>query len=147
MADNVTQYINGLPVLINNARYPQSNGKIDSVVEDNDWFITGPFDTGSTSSKKYSFIHTVAANSTSHASMRLFNDISSTSADYWTVTVNTRRLLSETFRTITSVGRYITFSIKKSDAVDIWCYCHNTNSFVFKAENIDNRLSSLIQSR
>jgi hypothetical protein len=43
-------YIGGLPVLINNAYFSSSidgNGKFNNYSENNDWFLTGPFDTGS----------------------------------------------------------------------------------------------------
>lgn len=133
----------GLPVLIDNAFLPHGNNVYDAVTEDSEWFVTGWFDSGSTGSKKYTVYK--PALDTAWADIKFFNDKTSKSADYWSM--NNRTYSYNFHRTFTSVGQYIICSIKKTDAARSWCYCHTTGEFIFKGEEVDIEISSLIGSR
>ena len=114
------QTIGGIPVLIDNASYAGGNMKFDAITEDKDYFIAGPFDSGSTASKSYTVVGLDATR------IRLYNDINATSKDWWTYTS----------RTFSSVGRYITCSVKKSNAANYSIYSNAQGKYLMKGDNV-----------
>lgn len=125
--------IGGIPVLIDNAYLPNRNGTIADLVADNRFFITGFFDTGSTSSKSYTYwqLHK-PDDMSSHWAMRFFNDIEQRSVDYWGVST----AQSAFARTISSAGQFIAFSILKSEAANVYMFDNTNNRYLFKGLNV-----------
>lgn len=128
--------IGGLPVLINNAYYPNNNGAIDAVVSNNDFFIAGPFDTGSTSNKSLTMTRTLAS---FNVDFRLFNDLNDTSYDYWSI----NSTFVPSIRTLTSGGRYVLYSINKSVAADMYMYDNTNQRYIFKGSSIPNFIDGI----
>ena len=134
MAD--VNYIGGLPVLIDNARYSHGNSYYNTVTSDNDWFITGWFDTGSKNKKKYTIYQPTLESG--WTDIKFFNNKTSSSADYWSINHSSTNQANT--RSFNSVGRYVACTIKKADAARSWCYCHTTGEWVFKGEHVDANL-------
>ena len=77
------QMIDGIPVGVDNAAYV-SGGKADSYVEDPNFFLTPPLDTGDTTSKQITFYRYNAATvGGKAASARFFNDLSASNVDFY----------------------------------------------------------------
>jgi len=123
-----TLTIGGLPVLINNFRFSAGNGSISANGEaDPDYFITGWYDTGSTGSKSYRFCvgGTYAYNMTA----RWYNDKTGSSYDFWVPNQGSERDFS-------GGGRFIAWSLKKSEAANMWLYDTTNNKYVIKGINV-----------
>ena len=125
--------IGGLPVLYDNAYYNGSNGDIKTYQTDNRFFITFAFETSSTESKSYTMRQFIKSQHdiNFNAYSRWFNDIESTSADYWGMTTE-----SATTRTINSVGRYIVASVVKADAANFYIYDNTNQRYICKGDNV-----------
>lgn len=127
--------IGGIPVWIDNAYYPKSNGTINSVTENNDFFIAGPFDTGTTFAK---IIVLTRFGSTTEATMRMFNDpgnVSANSVDYWTVMRSDILPDIPTPANIDTAGRYALVSILKKNAADFYIKDDDGN-YIVKGNNV-----------
>ena len=128
------KYIGGLPVYIDNAYYPSSNGYATSFNTDSDWFITGVFDTGSTSSKTYTLMQNPKVSSHGSA-FRLYNDLTANSVDYWS---NMAGSTTPNTRSVTTVGRYILFPVYKPYAENLYMYYTSGGQqiYLFKGKNV-----------
>ena len=127
--------IGGLPVLINNAWYINANGRVDEFRADDNFFITGIFDSNSSTQKQYTYYRYPRAPyiSSGFPSMRLFNDLSQTSVDYWPAGTNEG---SPAPRTVQSAGRYILFTVRKDCAGDVYLYDDTNQRYIFKGKNV-----------
>ena len=124
--------IGGIPVLYDNKYYPNSNGKIDSYTADSNYFIAGPFDTGSTDAKTVTFMRMPYVD---HSyDLRFFGDLTATSADYWQVNTSD----TPTPRTVNMVGRYMCITINKAYAANAYAYytINGENHYMFKGKNV-----------
>lgn len=127
--------IGGLPVLYDNAAYDNQNGRIDAFIHDTRFFITGVFDTGSTASKSYTYTRysaTLDPADTSRVStcFRVFNDLTASSYDYWSISPNT------TARTLSFAGQYILFTVYKPEAANMYMYNNTAGVYLFKGKNV-----------
>ena len=133
MQETGSKKIGGIDVYLDNARYPGGNAKIDSVTTDNEYFLAGIFDTGTTSRKSYTISYT--KNTVDNAAnIRFYNDITANSVDYWGVGTGQHNLPST--RTFTSAGRYIVTTIYKELAADMYLYDNTNQRYVFKGKNV-----------
>ena len=114
--------INGLPVLIDNARYDTKNGTINYYIYDESYFIAGIIDSGSESSKNYTISRTYK--DTGVSAIRLYNDINNSSVDYWGLAATS--ISNLTPRTFDSVGRYLAVGVYKPRANEFFIL-DNTN--------------------
>lgn len=133
----------GLPVLLDNAYFPVSNGTLSNYKQDDNYFITGFYDTGSAASKEYTFSRTAADIGTS-ISVRLYNDQEASSVDYWTISRSPTSLNYNRF--LKSVGQYIAIPIRKQDASYAWCYCNTTGQFIYKGDKVNEKITSLLMN-
>lgn len=126
--------IGGLPVLIDNAWFTNENGYANGYRTSNDYFITGVYDTGSTSTKSYTWYQAPRTSDTGpyYPAFRVFNDLSAMSVDYWG---NGAGGDQPTLRQGSSPGRYILFSVRKFYAADTYMYDSTNNRYVFKGAN------------
>lgn len=126
--------IGGIPVLFDNAYYRTGNGKINSFLTDNRFFITVAFDTGSTASKSYTMsqFNRNAYSIEFDAYSRWFDDLQGTSKDYWGMTTAS----SNTSRNLTSYGRYIVACVLKAEAGGFYIYDNTNQRFICKGKNV-----------
>lgn len=103
------------------------NGAAESFVTDPDWFIAGVFDTGSTSSKSYTWIN--PGRQGHDAAVRFFNDLSASSVQNYPAAFSGGSPL-----TFSIPGQFILFSIYKPKAVDI--YLKQGSIYIFKGSNV-----------
>lgn len=119
--------IGGLPVLIDGYRYSPSDGPFDGAgTSDSDYFITGWFDSGSASTKRYSLQEDLQAN---NLTVRWFNDRSVTSVDYW-------RPNKSGIKNFSSAGIFIAATVYKPTAANYYLYNRDTGKYVFKGKNV-----------
>lgn len=122
----------GIIVARDNYFFPRNNGLMTAVDTDSDFFLTEIFDTGSTGSKSYTAA--LFGDMPRYASTRYFNDLSGTSADYWTF-IGPVSQASDT-RTYSSVGRYIVATIYKPLADKFFIYDNTNGRYVFKGSSV-----------
>ena len=122
----------GLPIYIDNAYYTGGNGAVNSVSTSDDFFITGIFDTGNTNAKDYEITRWRTGTS---AQIRLFNDLTADSADYWTVMRTDITSGAPDIYQFNSVGRYIAISVAKYCASDFYLKYKN-GDYIVKGNNI-----------
>ena len=122
----------GIIVARDNLFFPRNNGLITGTDTDSDFFLTEIFDTGSTESKSYTAA--LFGNLPRYASCRYFDDLTATSADYWTF-ISTGSQASDT-RTYSSVGRYIVATIYKPLADKFFIYDNTNGRYVFKGSSV-----------
>ena len=127
-----TPTIGGLPVWMDNSRYTSSDGAADSVVIDSDFFLTGVVDAGSPDFKSYTVTR---FHSSTNAALRLFNDVSATSVDYWTIMRTDISPGDTNIYGFNSFGRYIIMSIYKPVAADFYLKDANGN-YLIKGSNV-----------
>ena len=134
LLDQSTKKIGGLPVLIDNAWFPNWNGYANSYRASNNYFITGVYDTGSTSTKSYTWYQAPRTSDTGgdYPAFRVFNDLSAQSVDFWGCATGEAQ---PTVRQGSSPGRYILFSVRKSYAADTYMYDDTNSRYVFKGAN------------
>lgn len=133
MMQPVTAY-GGIPVYADNAYYPPSGGLLTGISRNSGFFIAGPFDTGSTDKKSFTFSRiTVLPPGESQVVWRIFNDITARSVNYWSTYAQ-----SGTPRTVTSAGRYIYATIPKSVAADMYMYMTvgDERVYLYKGKNV-----------
>lgn len=118
--------IGGLPVLIDNARYAFKNGTFDDYTSDDDYFLTGWYDTGSTESKGYVL---EKVDTPINLTARWFDDKSGKSIDYWSAK-------SASQNTFSSKGQYIIASVYKPIAELFYLYDSTNQRYVFKGKNV-----------
>lgn len=121
----------GIPVFVDNAYYEKANGTVSNYATGSDWFIAGPFDTGTEGSKSITFSY-ATVKPTGGMSFRLFNDTAGTSVDYWDMTYSTGQ------RTVTTAGRYVYASLSKSDAANMYMYMtvDGVTTYIYKGNNV-----------
>lgn len=132
-APTPTPSYGGIPIYADNCYFGKSDGPVTDVVSNNDWFLTGPIDSGSSSSKHYPL---TKFGSSTEATARFYNDLTSSSADWWTIF---RSDIPDNdipdINSIDSVGRYIIVSIRKRNAADFWMKDANGN-YLVKGNNV-----------
>ena len=130
---NIKTYA-GIPIYLDNAYFPNNNGTVNEYLENSNFFIAGPFDTLSTGSKSYTLSCYMSESATGVATtdMRLYNNLSSSSVDFWAVT------RTSATRTLSSSGQYVLFSIWKNVAANMYLYytASNVNYYLFKGNNL-----------
>lgn len=122
--------IGGLPVIYNNAAYKNSNGRVDDVLTDSRFFITGIYDTGDSTSKSYTFTRYAAYIDNKATCFRLYNDLTASSYDFWSISSTGGT------RTLSTAGRYILFTVYKPEAADMYMYNNTAGLYVFKGKNV-----------
>lgn len=128
------QTIGGIKVLVDNCQYRQGNHKWnESTLEDESFFLTGWYDTGSEGEKSYT-AKTQYKKTDVGQFVRFFNDQDADSVDYWSITAGDS--YPDGTRTFTSEGRYIIAPIYKEWAADSYIYDNTNNRYVFKGSNI-----------
>lgn len=118
---------NGFPVFRDGCYFTSSNAKANAaIIENDDCYLAGPFDTQSESSKSYTIggIENGAGGLSMY--VRYFNDLESVSVDNWVIKP----------RTFTSPGRYIIFSIYKPVEDDMYLYDNTNSRYIFKGKNV-----------
>lgn len=130
-----TPTIGGLIVYQDNCLYPGSNGLIDSITANNDFFLTGIIDTGNTSQKAYT-VTRIGTNA--QAAVRFYDNIESNSVDYWTIM---RTDIKPTGRVVpydfNSRGRYIVISVAKAQASQFYLK-YRGGEYIVKGNDVTN---------
>lgn len=124
-------YSGVLPVFRDNCYFPSGNGKANAVVNNPDYFLAGPFDTGS-STQKYAYFVRYSGVATY---IRMFNDLTATSVDVWALGNGSGN------RTTNAAGRYYIVPIKKSVAADAFMYTKDASenrTYYFKGTNVSD---------
>ena len=122
----------GIPVYIDNKYFPsRSEQKISQALDSNDYFLAGPFDTGSTGSKSmtYSQIY-----SDTQAAFYLFDDLTASAVDYWACW-GTDKPSTPSSKTVNTAGRYIVTSVLKTRAADFYMMDAGGN-YIVKGSNV-----------
>ena len=128
------KYIGGIYVLVDNCYYNiRDHGWNEDLVEDSDYFLTGWYDTGSTSKKSYT-AKTQYKKGDIGQFARFFNDKNSASADYWSITAGDA--YPNGTRTFQSVGRWVISPIYKPWAADSFFYNNTDQCYLFKGRNV-----------
>lgn len=122
----------GIPVFLDNARFARANGTASDVVADPDWFIAGWADSGSSTTKAYTYFRSAATSETveQQGAWRTFDDKSGTSVDWWAASTGS----SASTPTINSSGQYILFSVYKPDAHKF--FLKQGDTYLLKANDI-----------
>ena len=123
----------GIPVVFDNAYYPNNNGGFASFGSNSNFFITGMFDTLNSDSKSYTFTrYTLSGLSFSTTSFRIYKNLSGTSYDYWSITG------TGATRTLSTQGRWIFFTVYKPTAADAYMYYTSNGEriYLFKGSNV-----------
>ena len=131
----VTPTIGGLPVYVDNAFYPGSNGIITNYGTNSNYFLTGIVDTGSTDRKYYDTVRIGVDSDLPIGGIRLFNDLNGTSVDYWTIMRPDLTYGSITPYSFRSYGRYIILTVAKDFAADFYLKDENGN-YLLKGNNV-----------
>lgn len=123
----------GIKLYKNNTAYIGGNSTVDSYFTDNNFFIAGPFDTGSTDSKTYTISRNPVSTVNGGAALKLYNDLTAKSVDYWGITSS-----KGTSYTFTSAGRYVFFSVCKAYASTSYMYytVDGVNHYLFKGAGV-----------
>ena len=122
----------GIPVYIDNKYFASNSGqKISQALSSEDFFLAGPFDTGSTSSKRMTYTKIYAS---TEAAFYLFNDLEGNSVDYWS-NWGTGQPSAGTTATVNTPGRYIVTSVLKSRAGDFFMKDAN-GDYIVKGNNV-----------
>lgn len=125
--------IGGIPVLYDNVAYANSGGYVTDFISDPNFFITGIFDTGTTSSKSVTY-HRIAQylSNGNNFSWRSFNTLESRSAGDWTA----GGYLQD--RTVNASGRFILYPIRKDQAANMFMYytVDGVKHYLFKGDNV-----------
>lgn len=120
--------ISGLPVLVDNARYTNAyTGKWNSYVVDSNYFLTGWYDTGTTTTKSYT-LGAVGRNVT-YPYARWFNDKTGELVDFWAPNLASNR-------TVNSPGRFIIATVYKATAAEYFIKNNTSGTYVFKGKNV-----------
>lgn len=127
--------IGGLPVYIDNAFYPGSNGLVTQYGANSSYFLTGIVDTGTSDSKRYNTVRIGVASSLPVAGIRLFNDLNSTSVDYWTIMRPEMDDGTTSPYSFTSYGRFVILSVIKEYAANFYVQDGNGN-YLLKGSNV-----------
>lgn len=128
-----SRLIGGLPVLYNNALYPNGNGMIDGYTPDSDYFISGIIDTGSLSPKKYTIYQQQVSGQNSH--IRYYDDTTAQSVDFWG-----NYSANPSVRMYSSAGRYIAISVLKADAKKMFVYDNDSGLYLIKGEDVPDKV-------
>ena len=122
--------IGGLPVFSDNCLYT-GNGKTNDVIEDSNFFLTGVVDTGNSANKHYTVLR--APTTGNNGAMRLFNDLSANSVDYWTIMRTD--LLAPNEYSFYSIGQYIILSVFKEYAPYFYLKYYD-GEYLLKGKNV-----------
>lgn len=118
----------GIPVYLDNARLPKSNGSTSDVESDNDWFITGWFDSGDSTKKAYTYFR--PASDYGAAAWRVYDDKDSASVDWWAASAGS----ADATPTVSTTGRYVLFSVYKPLAYK--SYMMQGSTYLFKGKGV-----------
>lgn len=125
--------IGGIPVLYDNAAYPANGGYVEDYIEDEAFFITGVWDTGSTSSKSVTYRrYTNTLTGGGNTGWRSFNDLSARCAGDWTISG------VDGDRTVSASGRFVLYTVCKAKAADAFMYytVDGVKHYLFKGDNV-----------
>lgn len=115
----------GIPVFMDNAYFPCRDGALSDRVADNNWFIAGPFDTGSSSIKVYSWWG--ARGIGTDSAWRTYDDITGDSSNWWSSTFADG---TSSESDCTTNGRYVYFSVYKPLVDQL--YLKQGDTYLFK---------------
>lgn len=128
--NNNRMYYGGIPVYINNVYYNNTNDKTDGDTKQNtEYFVAGPFDTGSTGQKTYT-IKTVTAPGTVQAFLRVFNDLTANSTDCFGLS------REDATRTLSIWGRYLFVTVEKAKANEFFIHDDTNNRYICKGRSV-----------
>lgn len=131
-APTPTPTYGGIPVYIDNKYFASSSRqRIIDALPSEDFFLAGPFDTGSTGSKQMTYTQIYAG---TEAAFYLFNDLTGESVDYWTCWGSSQPSAGRT-KTVNTPGQYIVTSVLKSRAADFFMKDANGN-YIVKGNNV-----------
>lgn len=122
--------------MFDNAYYIGGNGKLTDYEHDDNFFLTGIFDTGGTWKKNYTVTRYPDCPNgiTASTVLRLFDDLDSDSVNYWSI--GNSSLITRAFN---SAGRFIVFPVPKAKAADQFLYERldgDVNIYIFKGKNV-----------
>ena len=132
--DTVTHLsYSGIPVYRDNA-YFAGSGTLADYGTNSGWFIAGPFDTGSSDRKTYTYTRSTSFPNAHRAVWRTYNDPSGGTYDY----VNVSDSSGPSATTASVGGRYVYVSVKRSDADNAYMYVtvNGVNTYLFKGKNV-----------
>ena len=115
----------GIPVYIDSAYLPHRGGPLSDRTSDTDWFIAGPFDTGSADSKAYAWWG--ARGIGTDSAWRTYNDKSGESVGYWASSFADGTSAEST---CTTAGRYIFYSVYKPIVDQL--YLKQGDTYIFR---------------
>lgn len=123
--------IGGLPVLLDNAAL---NGGTsvkwnEDYSVDNDYFVTGWYDTGSTTSKNYRFAG-VKRRGSLYNYLRWYNDKTGNNVDYWGANNDSEKVITNT------PGRFVVATVYKPKAADFYLYCDTDQRYIIRGSNV-----------
>lgn len=124
----------GLPVYIDNACFRYRNGLVTDYVTDSNFFITGPFDSGSTGSKVYTISrYPETASGGVTPAFRPYDDLTATSIDYWAIGSS-----NNPTRSVTTAGRYLLVPMPKAKAANMYMQVKvgDVYVYIFKGKNV-----------
>lgn len=121
----------GIKVLVDNVRYT-GNGAIDSYTSDPNFFLAAIIDTKSPDAKRY--IGQRFGTGSVYGATRYFNDLSSSSVDYWSFFSGAEKG-PESILDVTSAGRYIICSVFKEFAADFYIK-NGDDNYLIKGSNV-----------
>ena len=126
--------IGGIAVLFDNKRLQEGGSITTKCVDDENYFITGIFDTGTTAKKTYVLSRWRGME---YASLRLYNtdDLTQNSADYWSVCQIDGSYGTSYAYEFESVGRYIICTIPKAFASQSWLK-YKDGEYIFKGTDV-----------
>ena len=127
--------IGGLPVYIDNAFYPGSNGLVTQYGTNSNYFLIGIIDTGSIDQKHYDTVRIGVDSNLPVGGIRLFNDLSATSVDYWTTMRPEMTDGSTQAYSFNSYGRFVILSVIKEYAANFYLKDANGN-YLLKGSNV-----------
>jgi hypothetical protein len=105
-------------------------------VQDDDFFITGWYDTGDTNRKGYTMSLTLTPQGV-QVYARWFNTKSTTSTDYYYCGANTT---GQTRNVSSAPGQFIAVSVRKSEAENMWMAYKDTSprQYIYKGTNVSD---------
>lgn len=122
----------GIEVWQDNVVFTDGQGTIDAVDANPDFFLAVVVDTGTPDDKTYTV---TSFGSDVVAPFRLYDDLTKSSVDYWTIWRSDVGPHQMWERTVASPGRYIVCPVRKDDAPNFYLRDGNGN-YLIKGENV-----------
>lgn len=126
-----TDYLDGIPMLLDKAAYDNRTGTIlGGTVENDDYAILGPFDVGEVATATYTIKTVPAVSESLQAFLRVYDSLDAAStANYGLSTAGDSRTKSIT-------ARYLTATVKKSEVENFYIHDDTNNQYICKGSNV-----------